>query len=79
MRVYRSLSDYIRGDPDQTLRSVASDLVLYCLPMSHKKDAKVHVHVTGKAEIFTASIKILLWYLLIRHETDWKRLSRRFQ
>ena len=25
------------GDSDQTLRSAASDLGLYCLPMSHKK------------------------------------------
>ena len=28
------------GDPDQTLHSVASDLGLHCLPMSHKKDAR---------------------------------------
>ena len=27
------------GDPDQTPRSVASDLGLHCLPLSHKKDA----------------------------------------
>ena len=27
------------GDPDQTLRSVASDLDLHCLPMSHKVNA----------------------------------------
>ena len=27
------------GDPDQTLRSVASDLGLHCLPFSQKKDA----------------------------------------
>ena len=26
-------------DPDQTPHSVASDLGLHCLPMSHKKDA----------------------------------------
>ena len=29
------------GDPDQTLRSVASDLVLHCLSMSHKKDVRL--------------------------------------
>ena len=29
------------GDPDQTPRSVASDLVLPCLPLSHKKDARL--------------------------------------
>ena len=28
------------GDPDQTLHSVASDLDLHCLHMSHKKDAR---------------------------------------
>ena len=28
------------GDPDQTPRSVASDLGLHYLPMSHKKDAR---------------------------------------
>ena len=27
------------GDPDQMPHYVASDLGLYCLPMSHKKDA----------------------------------------
>ena len=29
------------GDPDQTSLYVASDLGLYCLPMSHKKDARL--------------------------------------
>ena len=29
------------GDPDQTLRSAPSDLGLHCLPMSHKKDARL--------------------------------------
>ena len=28
-------------DPDQTLNSVAFDLGLHCLPMSHKKDARL--------------------------------------
>ena len=32
------------GDPDQTLYSVASDLGLHYLPMSHKKDAR-HIWV----------------------------------
>ena len=27
--------------PDGTLHSVASHLELYCLPMSHKKDARI--------------------------------------
>ena len=29
------------GEPDQTPHFVASDLVLHCLPMSHKKDARL--------------------------------------
>ena len=29
------------GEPDQTPRFVASDLVLHYLPMSHKKDARL--------------------------------------
>ena len=29
------------GDPDQTPRSAASGLGLHCLPMSHKKDARL--------------------------------------
>ena len=33
-------ADIFSGDLDQTLRSVASDLVLYCLPMSHKRTLK---------------------------------------
>ena len=33
------------GDPDQTPHSVASDLGLHCLPMSHKKDAR---HIWAK-------------------------------
>ena len=28
------------GDPDQTPHSVASDMGLYCLPMSYKKDTR---------------------------------------
>ena len=28
------------GEPDQTPRFAASDMVLHCLPMSHKKDAR---------------------------------------
>ena len=29
------------GEPDQTPRFAASGLVLYCLPMSHEKDARL--------------------------------------
>ena len=32
------------GDPSQTPHSVASDLGIHCLPMSHKKDAR-HIWV----------------------------------
>ena len=36
-------------DPDQTPHSVASDLGLHCLPMSHKKDAR---HIWVKIQLF---------------------------
>ena len=29
------------GEPDQTSRFAASDLVLHCLPMSHNQDARL--------------------------------------
>ena len=32
------------GDPDQKVHSVASDLGLHCLPMSHKKDPR-HIRI----------------------------------
>ena len=31
----------VHGDPDQAPHSAASDLGLHCLPMSHKKDARL--------------------------------------
>ena len=36
-------SNYVskQRNPDQTLRSAASDLDLHCLRMSHKKDSRV--------------------------------------
>ena len=37
------------GDPDQTPHSVASDLGLHFLPMSHKKDAR---HIWVKMQLF---------------------------
>ena len=43
------------GDPDQTPHSVASDLGLHYLPMSHKKDAR---HIYGlKIQLFCFSRK----------------------
>ena len=35
------------ADPDQTPRSAVSDLGLLCLPMSHKKDARL-IHACVK-------------------------------
>ena len=37
------------GDPDQTPHSVASDLGLHYLPMSHKKEAR---HIWVKIQLF---------------------------
>ena len=42
------------GDPDPTPHSVASDLGLYCLPKSYKKDAR---HIWVKKAIFLLSHK----------------------
>ena len=42
------------GDPDQTPRSVASDLGLPYLPMSHIKDAR---HIWVKMQLFCLSHK----------------------
>ena len=42
------------GDPDQTQHTVASDLGLPFLPMSHKKDAR---HIWVKMQLFCLSHK----------------------
>ena len=42
------------GDLDQTPHSVASDLGLHYLPMSHKKDAR---HIWVKMQLFFFSHK----------------------
>ena len=42
------------GDLDYTLHSVASDLGLHYLPMSHKKDAR---HIWVKMQLFCLSHK----------------------
>ena len=42
------------GDPDQTPHSVASDLGLHYLPMSHKKGAR---HIWVKMQLFCLSHK----------------------
>ena len=36
-------------DPDQTPHSAVSDLGLHCLPMSHKKDARLIILVKAAA------------------------------
>ena len=38
---FSSYAWHVLGEPDQTPRFEASGLVLHCLPMSHKKDARV--------------------------------------
>ena len=43
------------GDPDQTPHSVASDLGLHYLPMSHKKDAR---HIWVKMQLFASLIRV---------------------
>ena len=40
-KILKKLLQANRREPDQTPLFVASDLVLYCLPMSHKKDARL--------------------------------------
>ena len=56
------------GDPDQKPRSVSSDLVQHCLPMSHKKDADVLTVVKPIGvyllDIFCSSFQ---FYLLLSH------------
>ena len=42
------------GDPDQTPHSVASDLDLHYLHMSHKKDTR---HILVKMQLFCLSHK----------------------
>ena len=48
------------GDPGQTPRSVASDLGLHCLPMSHKKDAML-VWVKEILELF---FRVEVWRII---------------
>ena len=44
-----------QSDADQTPHSVASDLGLPCLPMSHKKDAR---HIWVKMQLFCYLIRV---------------------
>ena len=50
------------GDPDQTPRSVASDLGLHCLPVSHIKDARlIGVNVTNNFSVLKLCSAQLHW------------------
>ena len=47
---YTSVSNI--GEPNQTPHSAASELGLHCLPMSHKKDARlIWVNLRGKVTV----------------------------
>ena len=48
-----------RGDPDQTPRSVASNLGLHCLPVSHKKDDR-HIWVKVSSSLFLSEMIVKL-------------------
>ena len=41
IQILKEISFCKDGEPDQTPRFAASDLVLHCLPMFHKRDAKL--------------------------------------
>ena len=43
------------GDPNQTPHSVASNMSLHCLPVSHKKDAR---HIWVKMQFFCYLIRV---------------------
>ena len=43
------------GEPNQTPHSVASDLGLHCLPLSHKKDAR---QIWVKMQLFCYLIRV---------------------
>ena len=43
------------GDPEQTPRSVASDMDLHCLPLSHKKKT---MHIWVKKQLFCYLISV---------------------
>ena len=58
------------GEPDQTPRFAASDLVLYCLPMSHRKDARIAIDMfwamDSKNNVVLASLAISQNYQFFR-------------
>ena len=41
MQILKNILQANSGEPDQTPRFAASDLVLHCLPMSHKENARL--------------------------------------
>ena len=72
IKVLKETSLSNSGEPDQMLHFAASDLVLHCLPLFHKEDAKlnllsrldfptlsngpVHLHFKGCWMVFFISI-----------------------
>ena len=54
IQVLKKIMQANSGDPGQTPHSVASDLGLHYLPMSHKKDAR---HIWVKMQLFFLSHK----------------------
>ena len=62
------------GSPDQTTRSAASGLGLYCLPTSHKKDARlIWVNLFMQEKLFHILspyiyIVLLLFHILVLQE-----------
>ena len=54
------------GEPDQTPRFAASDLVLHCLLMSHKKDTRL---IWGKVLYIVGLLHILNGFDLIHSES----------
>ena len=56
------------GEPDQTPRFAASDLVLHCLPLSHKKDARLKwvkpnvISHSSQLDLYISVLRIVMWY-----------------
>ena len=66
--IFHDYSNFNRtcGDPDQTPRTVASDLVLHCLPTYHKKDDMLISCIWAK----TTYLPVLFMFLFIGFFND---------
>ena len=62
----------ISREPDQKLRSTASDLSLHCLPMSHKKDANL-ICVNNTYTILKV-VHLRSMYVCISHMTVYSTI-----